>query len=254
MKYFNFVSLCFLILFAGCGQEKGQSYRWGVHDLNRPQPPVVVPGDKPGQPPSNAVVLFDGDDTEMLQMHDGSPVKWKMENGYLEAVPKSGSLMTRHNFGDCQLHIEWCNPSDEGKGQFHGNSGVFLMNQYEVQILDSYNNTTYPDGQAAAIYGQYPPMFNAMKPTGQWQVYDIVFRRPRFNDRGEVVEPARVTVFHNGIVVQESAELAGATANKQRAKYTPHPDAMPIMLQDHHNPVRFRNIWVVQLPERQRYE
>ncbi len=237
------------VLLAGCTESTKKAYRWEVHDMNRPQPAVITPGETLGQPPSNAIVLFDGSNTDMLQMHDGTPVRWKIENGYMEVIPESGPVLTKHNYGDCQLHLEWCNPATEGKDQFHGNSGIFFMSRYEVQILDSYQNPTYPDGQAAAIYGQYPPMFNVTKPTGQWQVYDIVFRRPHFDADGNLVRPGRFTVFHNGLIVQDSVEIQGATAHKQRAQYQAHPDALPIMIQDHLNPVRFRNIWIVPLPE-----
>jgi hypothetical protein len=154
-------------------------------------------------------------------------------------------------FGDVQLHIEWATPSPaRGSGQARGNSGVFLMGRYEVQVLDSYQNRTYPDGQAAAIYGQYPPLVNASRPPGEWQTYDIVFRRPRFDANGALVSPARMTVFHNGVLVQDDVELTGPSGHQSRPPYERHADRLPIRLQDHGDPVRFRYIWVRELPER----
>lgn len=227
---------------AGCQPaQKG----YAVHDMSRPQPPVVMPAEQIGLPPSDAIVLFDGAD---LSAWTGGA--WKVENGYMEVVPKSGNLSTKEAFGSCQLHLEWATPTViEGNGQNRGNSGVFLMNHYEVQILDSYQNITYPDGQAAAIYGQYPPLVNASRAPGQWQTYDIIFRRPIFDQRGKLVRPARITVLHNGVLVQDNVEIQGAAAHKQRAVYRPHPDKLPLTLQDHHNAVRFRNIWLRPLAD-----
>jgi hypothetical protein len=160
-------------------------------------------------------------------------------------VPGTGAIQTTEDFGDIQLHVEWSAPTEiEGESQGRGNSGVFPMKLYEVQVLDSYENETYADGQAAAIYGQYPPLANAMRAPGEWNAYDIYFRRPRFSDAGALEEPARLTVVHNGILLQNNEELWGGTNWIQASPYASHPDAMPIMLQDHSNPVRFRNIWV----------
>ena len=171
-----------------------------------------------------------------------------MQNGVAEVVPGTGGIQTKQSFGDVQLHVEWAAPSEvEGEGQERGNSGVFLMGRYEVQVLDSYNNTTYADGQAAALYGQYPPLVNASRPPGEWQTYDIIFRRPHFDANGNMVKPARVTVFHNGVLVQDNVELTGATAHYDRPPYEAHPDALPIQLQDHSDLVRFRNIWLREL-------
>jgi len=151
-------------------------------------------------------------------------------------------------FGDVQLHIEWAAPNPpSGEGQERGNSGVYLMSTYEVQVLDSYHNVTYPDGQAAAIYGQYPPLVNASRPPGQWQSYDIVFHAPRFDASGRLVSPARATVFHNGVLVQDNVELSGPTAHGQRPPYKPQPEKLPLSLQDHGEPVRYRNIWIREL-------
>lgn len=230
-------------------QIPGQT--WRVHDKFRPRPPVVQPAEKPGDPPSDAVVLFDGQSLDAWQSagkrgEDGQPrpAEWKIEQGTMIAAAGSGSIETREPFGDCQLHIEWSAPSDiKGKSQGRGNSGVILMGRYEIQVLDSFQNDTYPDGQAAAIYGQYPPQVNAMRQPGQWNVYDIVFEAPRF-EGDQLVRPAKATVFHNGILVQHARELTGPMAHQKVAKYQPHPPQGRLMLQDHGNPVRFRNIWI----------
>jgi hypothetical protein len=231
---------------------------WPVHDMSRPRPEVVTPGtfstqDEPGRPPSDAVVLFGGRDlSAWVSAKDGGPAPWKVESGELEIVPKAGAIRTKQAFGDCQLHVEWRAPSPpRGEGQDRGNSGVYLMGRYEVQVLDSYHNDTYPDGQAAAIYGQYPPLVNACRPPGEWQVYDIVFEGPRFDEEGKVLRKARVTVFQNGIVVQNATELMGPTAHKARPPYEAHPQRLPLVLQDHDHPVRYRNIWIRELKERE---
>jgi hypothetical protein len=226
-----------------------------IHSTTRPQPPVVkpAPGGDPMAPPSDAIVLFDGMSLASWRSADsataGQPARWKVENGYMEVVRGTGSIQTAQEFGDAHLHVEWTAPNPPtGTGQNRGNSGVFLMRTYEVQVLDSYNNTTYPDGQAGAIYGQFPPLVNAMRPPGEWQVYDIIFRAPRFSPTGTVTTPARMTVFHNGIVVQDNVSLLGPTSHMVRTPFQAHPDKLPIMLQDHGDPVRFRNIWIRPLP------
>jgi len=238
---------CVMLLAAVIGYSTTQKHRWAVHDKNRPQPSVVVPGKQPGQPPSDAIILFDGSDlSQWVSTKDSEPAKWKVENRYMEVVKKTGSIRTKRSFGDCQLHIEWATPAVvKGEGQDRGNSGVYLMGRYEVQVLESYNNTTYPDGQAAAIYGQNPPMVNACRPPEQWQSYDIIFRRPDF----ESLRSATVTVLHNGVLVQDHWVLEGTTAHKERAKYTKHEGKLPLMLQNHGDPVRYRNIWIRELPE-----
>ena len=173
---------------------------------------------------------------------------WRVAKGYLEVVPGTGAIETAAGFGDVQLHLEWATPfPPEGKDQDRGNSGVFLMGRYEVQILDSWANPTYPDGEAAAVYGQYPPLVDASRPAGEWQTYDIVFRRPRFGSRGELLSPARLTVFHNGVLVQDNVILTGPTGHQRRPPYEAHPDRLPLLLQDHQHAVRFRNIWVREL-------
>lgn len=228
--------------------------KWKIHDPNRPLPPVIDPGtastqDTPGHAPSDAIVLFDGKDLSRWTDKDGKPAKWKVENGYMEVVAKTGNISTRDSFGDCQLHVEFSEPSPGvGESQERGNSGVFLMGLYEIQVLDSYENKTYADGQASAVYGQYPPLVNASRLPAQWQTYDIIFHGPRFKD-GKVSRPARVTVLHNGVLVQDNVELTGPTAHGERPPYRPGPDKLPLQLQDHGNPVRYRNIWIRELHE-----
>ncbi len=227
--------------------------KWEIHDRNRPVPAVIDPGtastpDVPGRPPSDADVLFDGKDLSKWASEDGSAAKWKVENGYFEVVPKTGYIHTREAFGDCQLHVEFAEPSPaKGEDQDRGNSGVFLHGLYEVQVLDSYQSKTYADGQAAAVYGQYPPLVNASRPPGQWQTYDIIFHGPRFDASGKLTRPARETVFHNGVLVQDNVELTGPTAHHARPPYKPGPDKLPLALQDHNHPVRYRNIWIREL-------
>lgn len=233
--------------------EAAAQAQYEVHDTSRPQPAKVDPGtastqERAGQPPSDAVVLFGGDDLSEWASGEGGPAQWRVGDGYMEVVEDAGPISTRRGFGDVQLHVEWMAPTQiGGEGQGRGNSGIFLMDQYEVQVLDVYNNETYPDGQAAALYGQHPPLVNANRAPGQWQTYDIVFHRPRFDEAGVVEEPARVTVFHNGVLVQDNVRLMGPTGHYSRPQYEAHPDRLPISLQDHGDPVRYRNIWVREL-------
>ncbi len=220
---------------------------WDVHDLDRPQPPIVTPGEIASSPaPSDAIILFDGTNFDEWTNAHGDPVDWHLRDGYMEVKPGAGIIKTKRSFGDIQLHIEWATPNS-GPGQDSGNSGVYLMSTYEVQVLNSYNNKTYPDGQAASLYGQYPPLVNASAPPLEWQSYDIVFRRPHFEEDGRVIEPASVTVFHNGVLVQDNVALTGPTGHKSRPPYKVHEDALPLFLQDHNEPTRFRNIWVREL-------
>ena len=225
--------------------------QWAIHDLNRPQPKVVDPG-APGRAPSDAVVLFDGKDLSKWKSAKGPAAAWKVENGYFEVVKGTGGIETVEHYGDGQLHIEWMAPSPAvGEGQDRGNSGVFF-GPYEVQVLDSYNSKTYPDGQAGSLYGQYPPLVNASRPPGEWQTYDIIFHGPRFDAAGAVTRPGRVTVLHNGVVVQDNQELMGPTTHKVRTPYKAHAEKLPIALQDHAHPVRFRNVWFRELPSEKR--
>jgi len=226
--------------------------QWPVHSLDRPRPPVVDPGPErpPVPPPSDAIVLFDGKDLSQWRSPDGTPAKWVVRDGYMEVAAGTGSIVTARGFGDMQLHIEWATPTPpKGEGQERGNSGVFLMTHYEIQVLDSYHNETYADGQAGAVYGQTPPLVNASRPPGQWQTYDIIFHRPRFASDGTVRDSARVTVLHNGVLVQDNTIISGWTVHAKRARYEPHPDRLPLFLQDHGNPTRYRDVWVRDLQE-----
>ena len=211
--------------------------------------PAVVtpaPGDVLIPAPSDAQVLFDGKDLAQWCRKDGSPAAWTVENGDMVVKAKSGNIQTKRNFGDCQLHIEWCTPENvSDTGQLRSNSGVFLQSLYEVQILDSYLNDTYWNGQAGSIYKQYAPLVNATKAPGQWNVYDIIYTAPRFNADGSLLSAARITVLQNGVLVQNNTTIKGTTFLEHPA-YTAHGDA-PIMLQDHGNAVRFRNIWIREL-------
>jgi hypothetical protein len=249
----NFPAFLVLTLYS-FGADAAPDPNYLDHDRTRPQPPVVTPAvpstqDSAGKAPSDAVVLFDGTDLGAWVAMDGNPTKWIKGEGYMECVRGSGYVRTRQCFGDCQLHIEWATPAPaHGEGQGRGNSGVFFgLDRYEVQVLDSYGARTYADGSAAAIYGQYPPMVNASKGPGEWQVYDIIYTAPRFKPSDELQSPTRLTVFHNGVLVQNNVELTGPTSWLERAPYRAHPVKQPISLQDHGNPVRFRNIWVREL-------
>jgi hypothetical protein len=238
---------------AQAGARRVERQQWAIHDESRPMPPVVDPGPAPAPAPvpSDAIVLFDGRDLSGWTTSKGTPATWTVHDGYMEVVKGAGSIKTTRAFGDCQLHVEWATPAAAvGSGQDRGKSGVFLMDLYEVQVLDSYNSRTYADGMAAAIYGQYPPLVNASRRPGEWQTYDIVFRAPRFDGNGALVSPAVMTVLHNGVLVQDRAELTGPTAHKARPPYKAHADRLPISLQDHSHPVRFRNIWVRELGDK----
>lgn len=232
-----------------------------VHETDpaiQPQPAVITPGvestqDTPGKAPSDAVVLFDGTDlSQWTAANPEKPTKWIVQNSAMSPTPKSGMIRSKQDFGSCQLHVEWATPKDvKGGDQGRGNSGVFLMGQYEVQVLDSYENKTYPDGQAGALYGRKKPLVNACRKPGEWQSYDIVFHRPVF-ENGEVVKRATFTVFHNGVLVQDHTELTGGTGwrgHHSITPYVPHGDKGPIMLQDHGNPVLFRNVWIRELKD-----
>lgn len=227
--------------------------KWRVHDGHRPQPRIVIPGtastqDAPGQPPSDAVVLFDGADLSKWTGKDGQ-AQWKVENGYMEVVPSTGGIESIEHFGTAQYHVEWAAPEVvKGDGQGRGNSGVFLMGAYEIQVLDGYDNPTYADGLTAGIYGQYPPLVNACRKPGEWQTYDIVFVAPVF-DGDRLVSPAYLTLFHNGVIVHHHKELLGATSHRVLTTYEPHPPKGPLALQDHGDLVRFRNIWIRELTD-----
>ena len=234
----------------------GQKYR--VHDDARPRPRVVTPGDGAAAP-SDAIVLFDGSNFAEWESWKGplgsdfigakgetGPSEWLLEEGAMVVTGKS-SLKTKREFGDVQLHIEWATPKEVvAASQGRGNSGVLLMGAYEIQVLDSYNNKSYADGQAASIYGQYPPLVNASRPPGEWQTYDIVFKAPGF-EHDKLVKPAYATVFHNGVLMHHRREILGPMRHKAPAPYKPQPEKGPLVLQMHSNPVRYRNIWVREL-------
>ncbi len=244
------------------GDPPDATHPWAIHDRNRPQPPRVEPGTystvaQPGQPPSDAIVLFDGTEASIAKWEadtkpgdPSAPTKWIVRDGALECVPKSGYVRSKEQFGDCQLHVEWAAPLKvQGDSQGRGNSGVFLMGLLEVQVLDNYNNPTYADGFAASVYGINPPLANALRPPGEFQVYDIIFRRPIYQGN-KLVDPGYVTVFCNGVLVQDHTPIEGPGGHMKRSANQPLPERGPLKLQDHGNPVRFRNIWYRPLPPR----
>ena len=256
--------LCLLLHVAACSTPEGPydahnphpdrrrtaDGSWHLHDRTRPHPPRAEPNSQQdlairGRPPPEAVVLFDGRSLDRWKSS-----KWKVAEGFLEIVPGTGDLETRETFGSCHLHLEWWTPPEANQdGQNRGNSGVFLMSRYEIQILDTFDAGTYADGVAGALYGVRPPDFNALRPAGEWQSYDIEFRRPVFTPEGRLIEPARVTVRVNGVLVHENAAFDGSTSHSRRAGYRAHPDRLPLVLQDHNEVVRFRNIWLLPLPD-----
>ena len=209
------------------------------------EPRVVTPGNTISAAPSDAIILFDGKDFSQWESTGKGDVKWVIDNGIMTVAKGTGGIQTKKSFGDCQLHIEWRSPENaEFDGQNRGNSGIFFQKQYEIQVLDSYNNKTYFDGQAGSVYTQNPPLVNASRKPGEWQTYDIVYMAPRFNSDGKVEIAARVTVFHNGVLVQNNFIIEGTTYNK--SGYKAH-DKLPIELQDHGTPVSYRNIWIREL-------
>jgi hypothetical protein len=229
---------------------------WHVHDSDRPYPPEVTPGATLGAPPSDAIVLFDGTSLSHFCHTDSgdefgneTPPSWKLDHGTLEVVSGKGYLFTKEKFGDCQLHVEWQEDAGvTGRGQGRGNSGVFLMSRYEVQVLDSYHSATYADGQAGALYGQWPPLVNPIRKPGEWQTYDIVFKAPKWNG-DTLVEPAYITVFFNGVLIHDHQKLNGPTAHRDVMPYVKQSPEERLALQDHgpSHPLRFRNIWVRKL-------
>ena len=222
-----------------------------VHDPDRPHPKVVTPSSTPYGPPSDAIVLFDGRDlSQWNQRGKGADrgkmvdAQWNVGHGWFEVAPGTGDLLTRQKFGDCQLHVEWSSPMEvRGTSQGRGNSGVLLMSRFEIQVLDMWDNRTYADGQAGAIYGQWPPLANPARKPGEWNSYDIIFEAPRF-EADKLVKPAVFTVIYNGVLVQNHKESMGPMVYRQVAHYSPQPAEDSLMLQDHHNPVRYRNIWI----------
>ncbi len=226
--------------------------KWRVHDDNRPRPEVVTPGKAYGNAPSDAIVLFDGTSFDNWEMQKGgAPVDWILKDGYMQVPPRGegvgGFIQTKQEFSDYQLHIEWATPKEiESASQGRGNSGIFQIGQFELQVLDSYENKAYADGQASALYGYKPPLVNASRKPGEWQSYDIIFEAPKFDDEGKVTKKATITVLHNGVVTHHAAKFLG-TASRSHKRVANYDDAKPtgpIRLQNHNNPVRFRNIWL----------
>ena len=232
------------------------SQEWPIHSRQRPQPAVVEPGTEtlPAPAPKDAIILFNGTDLSRWVHPKGEPARWIVRDGYFEVRPDAGNLMTRDSFGDVQLHVEWSTPNPPaGTSQDRGNSGIYLMSRYEVQVLDSYQSPTYADGQAGAIYGQWPPLVNPARKLGEWNSYDIVFEAPKF-DGDKLKEPAYITVFYNGVVVHNRKASYGATVYRQVAQYARHEAKEPLQLQDHGHPVWFRNIWIRPLGQYDRSE
>ena len=251
------VSICLIVVFAGCAtQQEGEKRQyvktdtgiWLIHDVNRPAPPIVTPG----KVPSDAIILFDGSDLSEWTDTKGNKTKWVLGDGYMECVKDAGYIQSKRQFGSCQLHVEFATPATvKGTSQGRGNSGVFLMGEYEVQVLDSYNNHTYPDGQCSALYGRAVPLVNASAKPGEWQSYDIIFHRPIFKGK-KVIRKPTFTVLHNGVLVHDHVVLQGGTGwdgPHAISDFKPHDDKGPISLQDHGNPVRYRNIWVRELAD-----
>ncbi len=234
------------------GDPPDAHHPWAIHDRNRPQPPRVEPAEpstqaQPGKPPSDAVVLFDGTEASLAKWASdkdpGQPTKWIVKDGSFQCVPGAGYVRTVSEWGDCQLHVEWTAPEKvEGNSQARGNSGIFPMGQVEVQVLDNYDNPTYADGFAGCVYGVNPPAANVLRAPGQWQVYDIVFRRPVYKD-GKEVDGGYLTVFVNGVLTQDHTPIEGGGGHKGRSVPHAYPEKGPLKLQDHGNPVRYRNIW-----------
>ncbi len=256
-------------LFAGLyGDTPDARHAWGVHDMNRPNPVKVEPGRQLGQPPSDAVVLFDGTAESFARNwcdDKGKPSQWKLgTEGDFYCAPgwkNGGAIFTRGTYGDCQLHIEYRHDAELGLvpkqgAQMHGNSGVFIMNNYEIQVLESYGtnpvdmkNPNYADGQAGAVYAENPPQVNPARKPGEWQVYDIVFHQPKWDGKA-LVEPGSVTVFFNGVLVQDHWEMEGLTTHCRRRPLAPHATKGPLQLQDHGCVVHYRNIWIREIPPR----
>lgn len=250
------------------GDPPDKTHPWAIHDRNRPQPKRVEPGtastqDKPGQPPSDAIVLFDGSaaslanwEADTMPGEPSQPTTWIVKDGALESVPRSGPIRTKEQLGDCQLHVEWAAPTAlRGESQQRGNSGIHLgttpgvRGGVEVQVLDNYNNPSYADGMAGALYGINPPLVNPLRPPGEFQSVDIVFRRPIFRE-GRVIDQGRVTVFINGVLVQDSTPVDATGRHLRRLPLEPFPEKGPLKFQNHGSAVRFRNIWYRRLPPR----
>ncbi len=248
MKYLKAIFLSTIFCMGGflALAQEDQTIEPKLTEVWEPVPPIVTPG-VGTSPPSDAIVLFDGNDLNAWLGENDKLPEWKVADGAVTVAPGTGTIHTKQKFGDIQLHIEWRTPAVvKGEGQGRGNSGIFLMGRYELQVLDSYNSTTYVNGQAGSIYKQSPPLVNACRPPGEWQTYDIVFMAPEFTEKGTLKTPARITVFQNGILVQNNFEIKGPTQYNKLPRYEPHGKDS-LVLQDHHNPVSYRNIWVREL-------
>jgi len=248
---FNFFSIsCALLAFAltafaqaPATNDAKAAWHYGEIPPPKDEPKII----EAGPPPSDAIVLFDGKDLSQWQGDKGGPAKWEVKDG-VATVNGTGNISTRRAFGDCQLHVEWATPVEvKGTGQGRGNSGVYLQGRYEVQVLDSYNNKTYYHGQAGAIYKQTAPLVNVCRRPGEWQTYEIIYHAPKFDPQGKLLAPATVTVLQNGVLVQDHTEIKGSTSFAGAPKYQAHSPKEPLLLQDHHNPVQYRNIWIREL-------
>jgi hypothetical protein len=244
----KFILLFLLAPAAALAQVANPLPKPELTEIWSPVPPKVEPGARLGDPPSDAFILFNGKDLTGWESAKGGAAGWAVENGEMVDVPKAGDIRTTQKFGDMQLHVEWMVPvlPPERKGQDRGNSGIYLQSLYEVQVLDNYDNPTYVNGGAGSIYKQSVPLVNALKRAPNWQAYDIIYYAPRFYADGTLAEPARVTVFLNGILVQSNFAIKGPTEYRGVPAYKPHGDA-PLLLQAHNNPVRYRNIWMRKL-------
>ena len=256
-------SILFFLLLTASHSEARQKGDPALTEIWSPVPKVVNPGKTSADPPSDAIILFNGKDVSAWQSKKGKPFNWKVEDsaivvvGFAEDAEYSPEekqkntvqgIQTRQAFGDCQLHIEWRTPAIvKGNGQGRGNSGVFFMGRYELQVLASYNNPTYSNGQAGSVYKQHMPLVNVSRPPGEWQSYDIIFIAPQFYDDSTLKSAARMTVFQNGVLVQNNVELWGPMQFIGIPKYEKHGAKEPLLLQDHRNPVSFRNIWIREL-------
>ena len=246
-------------IFGLYGDTPDAKHAWAIHDFNRPYPKQVETPE--GKPPSDAIVLFDGTQKSVDENWcdaKGQPTKWRVKDGLFVCTPRSGVACTKRAFGDAQFHVEWLSPLEDAKkhGQLGGNSGVIPMGMYEIQILNSYDpdpdakvERNYPDGIAASVYAQNPPLVNASRPAGVWQTYDIIFHQPIWKD-GKVLHPGTVTVFHNGVLVQDAWELEGMGTHRVKRPLVQHATKLPWRLQDHGDPVPFRNIWIREIPSR----
>lgn len=247
MKQLSMLFFCVCISFGAQSQESKSAPE--LTEIWAPVPKTVTPGPSAADPPSDAIILYGNRSDTINWVGKNSPAfTWKAEDGFFTVVPNAGDLHTKQGFGDCQLHIEWRTPAEvTGSGQGRGNSGIFLMGRYELQVLDSYNNSTYSNGQAGSIYKQHMPLVNVCRPPGEWQSYDIIFTAPQFNAEGFLKSPARMTVLQNGVLIQNNVGLWGSMQFIGVPKYEKHADKEPLLLQDHHNPVSYRNIWVREL-------